>query len=180
MSAGWARGVIARAAARCGFDLDEVTGPSRRRALVRVRMAAVLVICDERATRRAMIGGPVNALSLPQIGQMLGGRDHSTVCHLLERGKDMLRRDAHFAALVEWLRADAAERAAPVAQQLVDVAGAPEVVLLPMVEPVRMEAKRFLATRAPRRDVRGLDDEALLGLAIGSIALRRALLAAAA
>jgi hypothetical protein len=58
--------------------ITEITGPRRVRSLVYPRMVAAYVMathCDH--------------LSLPQIGRLLGGRDHSTVIH----AKDKVRAD---------------------------------------------------------------------------------------
>ncbi|MBU6147073.1 MAG: chromosomal replication initiator protein DnaA [Actinomycetales bacterium] len=52
-----------------GISLDELTGPSRSRTLVTARQVA-MYLCRE-----------LTDLSLPRIGQIFGGRDHTTVMH---------------------------------------------------------------------------------------------------
>lgn len=43
-------------------------------------------------------------LTTPQIGRMLGKRDHSTIIHGLERAETLLRTDPEFAARYEEAR----------------------------------------------------------------------------
>jgi chromosomal replication initiator protein len=49
--------------------LDELTGPTRKREITVPRQMAIFLT-------REMIG-----MSLPQIGSLFGGRDHTTVLH---------------------------------------------------------------------------------------------------
>jgi len=50
------------------------------------------------------LGRETTELSLDEIGDHFGGRDHSTVLYACGRVKDMLEQDARFAAEVERLR----------------------------------------------------------------------------
>jgi chromosomal replication initiator protein len=59
----------------------DVTGPARYRTLLDARAAAVYIM----RTR--------DGLSLPRIGQRLGGRDHSTVLNAMRRAEKLMLRD---------------------------------------------------------------------------------------
>lgn len=61
--------IIAQTAAYFGISLDEITGPSRGRHLVMARQIAMYL------TRE------LTDLSLPKIGALFGGRDHTTVMY---------------------------------------------------------------------------------------------------
>ena len=69
------------------LELAELTGQRRTRAVADARHIAMYLLREDLA------------LSLPQIGQMLGGRDHTTVAHGVEkitgelRANEQLRRD---------------------------------------------------------------------------------------
>ena len=52
-----------------GVSVEEITGPSRNRALSTARQMA-MYLCRE-----------LTDLSLPRIGEKFGGRDHTTVLH---------------------------------------------------------------------------------------------------
>jgi chromosomal replication initiation ATPase DnaA len=82
------KSVILRAASLTGYAPKEITGVGRTAPLARVRFAIMLVL------RR-------RGLSLPEIGRRLGGRDHTTVMHGVERAEAMLSSDADFAALFD-------------------------------------------------------------------------------
>ena len=61
--------IIAQTAAYFGLSIDELTGPSRGRHLVMARQIA-MYLCRE-----------LTDLSLPKIGALFGGRDHTTVMY---------------------------------------------------------------------------------------------------
>lgn len=42
--------------------------------------------------------------SLPEIGRLMGGRDHSTICHGIKRIEGLIERDQDFASDLEVLR----------------------------------------------------------------------------
>ncbi len=73
---------IIRATAQAfGFSVDELTGASRRQPLVMSRQVA-MYLCRE-----------LTDLSLPKIGAMFGGRDHTTVLHAIEKVRRVMRTD---------------------------------------------------------------------------------------
>ncbi len=73
---------ILEAAARTyGFSVDEITGPSRRQPLVMTRQVA-MYLCRE-----------LTDLSLPKIGELFGGRDHTTVIHGIEKVRKVMQSD---------------------------------------------------------------------------------------
>jgi len=61
--------IIELTAEMFGFEIDQITGGSRRRPLVDARQVAMYV------TRN------MTDLSFPDIGKEFGGRDHTTVMH---------------------------------------------------------------------------------------------------
>ena len=84
---------LAREAARLSdVPFEEVMGPGHKRAYCRARWAVMLV-----AYRQLNY-------SSPDIGQRLGGRDHSTVLHGLKRAQALWNEDdTEFAGLVRGL-----------------------------------------------------------------------------
>ena len=73
--------IIRATADAFGFRIDEVTGPSRKQPLVLCRQVA-MYLCRE-----------LTDLSLPKIGALFGGRDHTTVMHAIERVKKVMTID---------------------------------------------------------------------------------------
>jgi chromosomal replication initiator protein len=73
--------IIAAAADSYGFSVSEVQGPSRRQPLVMCRQVG-MYLCRE-----------LTDLSLPKIGEVFGGRDHTTVIHSLDKVKRVIRSD---------------------------------------------------------------------------------------
>lgn len=61
--------ILAQTATYFGLTIEELTGPSRSRVMVNARQIA-MYLCRE-----------LTDLSLPKIGQLFGGRDHTTVMH---------------------------------------------------------------------------------------------------
>ena len=59
--------------AELGWALNTIMGPQRRQEVVRVRQLLMWEISEK------------FPLSLPQIGRMFGGRDHTTVLHAIRR-----------------------------------------------------------------------------------------------
>jgi chromosomal replication initiator protein len=82
-----------RVAAAFGISRAELVGSSRAAVPLRARQIAILL------TREA------TDLSLPQIGRLYGGRDHSTVLNSLRRVEGTLSGDAELAQRVAELRA---------------------------------------------------------------------------
>jgi chromosomal replication initiator protein len=81
-----------RVAAAFGISRAELVGTSRAATPLRARQVAILL------TREA------TDLSLPQIGRLYGGRDHSTVLNSLRRVEATLTTDQELAARVTELR----------------------------------------------------------------------------
>jgi chromosomal replication initiator protein len=81
-----------RVAVACGISRAELLSPSRAALPLRARQIAILL------TRE------LTDLSLPQIGRLYGGRDHSTVLNALRRAEAGLAGDAELAAQVADLR----------------------------------------------------------------------------
>ena len=77
-----------------GISRAELVGSSRAATPLRARQVAILL------TRE------LTELSLPQIGRLYGGRDHSTVLNALRRIETTIAEDAPLAARVDRLRAD--------------------------------------------------------------------------
>jgi chromosomal replication initiator protein len=82
-----------RVANAFGISRAELVGSSRAATPLRARQVAILL------TREA------TDLSLPQIGRLYGGRDHSTVLNSLRRVEATLSADSGFARQVAELRA---------------------------------------------------------------------------
>ena len=72
----FAHNVVAAIAEKHGFTKAQLLGKSRVRSLVDARSEAAKAL-------RA------KGLSLPRIGQLLGGRDHTTILNLLRREGDL-------------------------------------------------------------------------------------------
>jgi chromosomal replication initiator protein len=81
-----------RVAETFGIDRAELVGGSRAATHVRARQIAILL------TREA------TDLSLPQIGRLYGGRDHSTILNALRRAEAVVDSDAQLARQVGELR----------------------------------------------------------------------------
>ncbi len=75
-----------------GVSAADLVGPSRAAGPVRARHVAILL------TRES------TALSLPEIGQRFGGRDHSTVLNSLRRAEAAIGQDEDLEARVNSLR----------------------------------------------------------------------------
>lgn len=84
--------IVADVAWQTGLRRDDITGPSRDQRLVRARDAVCWLAVDAKAA------------SLPTIGRVLGGRDHSTIFAARRRAMERRRRDPAFARLTERLR----------------------------------------------------------------------------
>ena len=76
-----AEDIIKATAAAYGFSADDLRSPSRRQPLVLSRQVAMYV-CREQTD-----------LSLPKIGALFGGRDHTTVMHAIDKVKRLLLTD---------------------------------------------------------------------------------------
>ena len=74
--------IIEAVARHFGVEVAAFEGRSRSRAIARPRQVAMYLLREE------------TGASLPQIGAMLGGRDHTTVMHGCDRISEMLEQDA--------------------------------------------------------------------------------------
>ncbi len=81
-----------RVAERFGISRAELVGSSRAATPLRARQVAIFLTRD------------LTDLSLPQIGRLYGGRDHSTVLNSLRRVEARLDEDAELAEKVRELR----------------------------------------------------------------------------
>ncbi len=93
--------IIAAVCAYFHVDRQELLGKSRRRAVAFPRQVAMYLLREE------------TPLSLPQIGEMLGGRDHTTVMHGYEKIARELAQNPTLKKQVDEVRA-LAERGVPV------------------------------------------------------------------
>ncbi|TLN08161.1 chromosomal replication initiator protein DnaA, partial [bacterium] len=75
------RQVVRLVAASFGLSLERLLGRDRTREVALPRQIAMYILREE-----------VN-VSLPQIGEVLGGRDHTTVLYACEKVADMMERD---------------------------------------------------------------------------------------
>lgn len=73
--------IIAATAAAHGFSVSDLRSPSRKQPLVRSRQIA-MYLCRE-----------LTDLSLPKIGALFGGRDHTTVMHGIDKIKRLITTD---------------------------------------------------------------------------------------
>jgi chromosomal replication initiator protein len=77
-----------------GVEVDDLTSRRRTREVTEPRQVAMYLIRD------------ILDLSLVQIGELFGGRDHSTVIHSVKKVEGVLEEDPDFRATVQELRAD--------------------------------------------------------------------------
>ncbi|MCA1953631.1 MAG: chromosomal replication initiator protein DnaA [Anaerolinea sp.] len=75
------RQVVAVVASAFGVTMEQITGRDRSREVALPRQVAMYLLREE------------ESVSLPQIGEVLGGRDHTTVMYACDKVADMLERD---------------------------------------------------------------------------------------
>ena len=80
--------ILAMAAASYGFSVADLQGPSRRGPVVLARHTA-MYLCRS-----------LTDLSLPKIGKLFGGRDHSTVSHAIDKIGKLIHSDPEVARTV--------------------------------------------------------------------------------
>ncbi len=73
--------ILAMTASSFGFSIADLEGPSRRQPLARARQVA-MYLCRE-----------LTDLSLPKIGSLFGGRDHTTALHGINNVKRLIQTD---------------------------------------------------------------------------------------
>lgn len=86
--------LVRRASELTGISLDELRGPRGIRNIAHTRFA-VMKVARERGK------------SLPQIGRILGHRDHTSIMHGIRRAVELEAADPDFAELVRRLREEA-------------------------------------------------------------------------
>jgi chromosomal replication initiator protein len=88
--------ILALTAESFSVSVADLEGPSRRQPLARGRQVAMYLIRE------------LTDLSLPKIGALLGGRDHTTVLHGINKVRDLMTVDQelfdHVTALLQGLR----------------------------------------------------------------------------
>jgi len=84
--------IIDTVAHHFGIGVTALQGRSRSQAIARPRQIAMYLIREE------------TGASLPQIGAMLGGRDHTTILYGCERIADLIEEDANLRREVIALR----------------------------------------------------------------------------
>ncbi|MDE0288059.1 MAG: chromosomal replication initiator protein DnaA [bacterium] len=80
--------ILAMTAATHGFSVGDLQGPSRRGPVVLARHSA-MYLCRT-----------LTDLSLPKIGKLFGGRDHSTVSHAIDKIGKLITSDPETARMI--------------------------------------------------------------------------------
>ena len=86
-----AEDIIRRTAAAFGLTVEQLRSPCRLRKFTEPRFAAYWLL------RKHLTSGG-RQRSFPEIGRMLGGKDHSSVMHGIDRVQDIAARDPDYAA----------------------------------------------------------------------------------
>ena len=97
--------IITHASRLSGVSAQDIRGPSRLRHVARVRQAVCLIAREQ---MRHDEDRKFYAYSYPQIGAVLGDRDHSTIIHGCKAAANIATRDPVFAAFIVELRNAAA------------------------------------------------------------------------
>jgi chromosomal replication initiator protein len=123
------RNVIAATAAHAGLEPADLIGRSRLAPIVRVRQRAMYVTRQVRPDA-----------SLPLVGRILGGRDHTTILHGIRRTEARLQAKDNFeisavAELCDRLRA------AELTDEVLVALHREEVALLERLEAIRSERR---------------------------------------
>jgi chromosomal replication initiator protein len=84
--------ILDEVATHFGIALSALEGPSRSKAIARPRQIAMYLIREE------------TGVSLPRIGAMLGGRDHSTILYGCDRIAELIEEDVELRRQVLTLR----------------------------------------------------------------------------
>lgn len=95
---GSGREVVLRAATAFGLSPDDLTGRARYRRIVRARSAVVWIL-------RRQLNADGLPKSYPQIGLLLGGRDHTTMIYCNQRCEKWMETDQKYRATVLALQA---------------------------------------------------------------------------
>jgi hypothetical protein len=154
--------LVAIAARLSGLTPNDITGKRRFRHLVRVRQAVAHVAVQQRVH------------STPQIGKMLGGRDHSTIIYANTKAVSVANRDAEYAAFIARLR-----REANAADQFLEGWGEQFEFALPVRPPPKPPKPQRRPMFASKPDDDDTGHKFHKGIAAGSDSLLAALRAAA-
>jgi len=84
--------ILERVARHFGLEPQQLTGRSRKREIARPRQIVMYLVREE------------TDASLPQIGELLGGRDHSTILYGCDRVAELLEEDVELRREVTTLR----------------------------------------------------------------------------
>jgi len=84
--------ILDQVASHFGIEIEDLVGRRRNRAIARPRQIAMYLMREETDS------------SLPQIGALLGGRDHTTILYGHEHIADLIEQDAHMRREVVALR----------------------------------------------------------------------------
>jgi chromosomal replication initiator protein len=89
--------LLSEASEATGISIPRLRGGERSTPVARARFAIIWTMREH------------SGLSLPQIGNAIGGRDHTTVMHACRRAKALRETDPEFLALCDRLAGVAAE-----------------------------------------------------------------------
>jgi chromosomal replication initiator protein len=99
-------GIVQSVAEAFGLPLERILGRDRSREVALPRQIAMYLLREE------------TGISLPQIGEILGGRDHTTVMYGCDKVADLLERDERLRRQVTQIREGIFEQArAPLSQR---------------------------------------------------------------
>ena len=84
--------ILGQVAAHFGIEIDVLQGRGRARAIARPRQIAMYLIREETGS------------SLPEIGALLGGRDHTTILYGCEHIADLIEQDSQLRREIGSLR----------------------------------------------------------------------------
>lgn len=79
------RAIAEEVAARHGYEVKDLIGPSRYKRLCAARFEAMWL------ARRERRADGLYLYSMPQIGRFFGGRDHTTVLNAIRRHEERMR-----------------------------------------------------------------------------------------
>lgn len=98
------RAIAEFVAAQVGEPLHLIVGPMQTRRIYRWRAAIVWLARIGVSIPSCQTEDKSYPVSFSQLGEVLGGRDHSSMVHALARAGDMRERDPEFRALTDkWL-----------------------------------------------------------------------------
>jgi hypothetical protein len=93
--------IIHHASQLSGVSVASIQTASRKREVVRVRQAIMLIAREQRRKDGDLV---TFAYSFKQIGSALGGKDHSTIMHGCDKAALIAERDPVYAGFIDALR----------------------------------------------------------------------------